>query len=180
MKKASSRGGLFQRRRRGRALLASVRIGRDFARFGQDEGLGGCSRDRGNLTPNPFPWGKGNNRVGWHRCGEPNPLTPFPVKEGGTEKVGTLDAETRNRYRLRCAAGVTPAPSGLISPPLSARNANWMRRRGTGTGFAGAKLSEILPRSERSLAMVRMTEGASVVRFGRDDGSSERGSHWSG
>ena len=34
----------------------------------------------------------------------------------------------------------------------------WMRRLGTGTGFAGAKLSEVLPRSERSLASVRMTE----------------------
>jgi hypothetical protein len=34
----------------------------------------------------------------------------------------------------------------------------WMRRLGTGTGFAGAKLSEVLPRSERSLATVRMTE----------------------
>ena len=33
-----------------------------------------------------------------------------------------------------------------------------MRRLGTSTGFAGAKLSEILPRSERSLATVRMTE----------------------
>src|SRR4029077_5032265 len=35
---------------------------------------------------------------------------------------------------------------------------NWMRRFGTGTGFACAKLSEVLPRSERSLASVRMTE----------------------
>src|SRR3984957_18965068 len=33
-----------------------------------------------------------------------------------------------------------------------------MRRLGTGAGFAGAKLSEVLPRSERSLATVRMTE----------------------
>jgi len=33
-----------------------------------------------------------------------------------------------------------------------------MRRLGTGTGFAFAKLSEVLPRSERSLATVRMTE----------------------
>jgi hypothetical protein len=34
----------------------------------------------------------------------------------------------------------------------------WMRRLGTGTGFACAKLSEVLPRSERSLATVRMTD----------------------
>ena len=33
-----------------------------------------------------------------------------------------------------------------------------MLRLGTGTGFAGAKLSEVLPRSERSLASVRMTD----------------------
>ena len=58
------------------------------------------------------------------------------------------------------SAGVTPAPSGLISPPLSTRKADGMRRLGTGTGFAGAKLSEVLPRSERSLASVTMTEGA--------------------
>ena len=34
----------------------------------------------------------------------------------------------------------------------------WMRRLGTGTGFACAKLSEVVARSERSLASVRMTE----------------------
>jgi hypothetical protein len=41
---------------------------------------------------------------------EPNPLTPFPVKEGGTEKVGSLDAELepvpaslREAVRGRCA-----------------------------------------------------------------------------
>jgi hypothetical protein len=45
-----------------------------------------------------------------------------------------------------------------------------MRRLGTGTGFAGAKLSEVMDRSERSLATVRMTEWASVARFGHDDG----------
>ena len=33
-----------------------------------------------------------------------------------------------------------------------------IRRLGTGTGFAFAKLSEVLPRSERSLAPVRMTD----------------------
>ena len=33
-----------------------------FARFGEDDKE---IRDyAGNLTPNPFPWGKGNNRVG--------------------------------------------------------------------------------------------------------------------
>ena len=46
----------------------------------------------------------------------------------------------------------------------------WMRRLGTGTGFAVAKLSEVLPRSERSLATVRMTDWASAARFGQDDG----------
>ena len=61
------------------------------------------------------------------RGAEPNPLTPFPVKEGGTEKIWGDDR-------------------------------NWMRRLGTGTGFAGAKLSEVVARSERSLASVRMTE----------------------
>jgi len=54
-----------------------------------------------------------------------------------------------------------------------------MRRFGTGTGFAFAKLSEVLPRSERSLATVRMTDFAklsrslhcaSFARFGLDDG----------
>ena len=65
------------------------------------------------------------------RSRQPNPLTPFPVKEGGTENDfksfpggrRKVDPETRNRYRLRCA-----------------------------------KLSEVLPRSERSLATVRMTD----------------------
>ena len=33
-----------------------------------------------------------------------------------------------------------------------------MRRLGTGTGFAYAKLSEVVARSERSLATVRMTD----------------------
>jgi hypothetical protein len=44
-----------------------------------------------------------------------------------------------------------------------------MRRLGTGTGFAFAKLSEVLPRSERSLATVRMTDWASFARFGQDN-----------
>ena len=37
-----------------------------------------------------------------------------------------------------------------------------MWRFGTGTGFADAKLSEVLPRSERSLATVRMTDFAKL------------------
>ena len=45
-----------------------------------------------------------------------------------------------------------------------------MRRFGTGTGFAFAKLSEVLPRSERALASVRMTDWASFARLGQDDG----------
>jgi hypothetical protein len=44
-----------------------------------------------------------------------------------------------------------------------------MRRLGSGTGFAFAKLSEILPLRERSLASVKMTDWASVDRFGQDD-----------
>ena len=41
-----------------------------------------------------------------------------------------------------------------------------MRRLGTGTGFAGAKLSEVVARSERSLAPVRMTDLALVAVLG--------------
>jgi protein-L-isoaspartate O-methyltransferase len=58
---------------------------------------------------------------------------------------------------------VTPALSGLISAPLSPRKADWMRRLGTGTGFAVAKLSEVVDRSERSLAAVRMTVGRALL-----------------
>ena len=67
-----------------------------------------------------------------------------------------------------------------------------MRRLGTGTGFAVAKLSEVLPLRERSLASVRMTEKrfgtgtgfagakhvrgrcgfASFARYGQDDGKA--------
>ena len=43
------------------------------------------------------------------------------------------------------------------------------RRLGTGTGFACAKLSEVLPRSERSLATVRMTDFW-MPRFGTGTG----------
>jgi hypothetical protein len=55
------------------------------------------------------------------------------------------------------------------------------KRLGTGTGFACAKLSEVVARSERSLATVRMTDrralmasvrmigSVSVARFGQDD-----------
>jgi hypothetical protein len=39
----------------------------------------------------------------------------------------------------------------------------WMQRLETGTGFAGAKLSEVLP-SARVARFVRMTEGAEGVR----------------
>ena len=36
-----------------------------FARFGQDDKEKECvGTSAGNLTPNPFPWGKGNNRGG--------------------------------------------------------------------------------------------------------------------
>jgi hypothetical protein len=45
-----------------------------------------------------------------------------------------------------------------------------MRRFGTGTGFAGAKLSEVVARSERSLATVRMTEKDWMRRFGTGTG----------
>jgi hypothetical protein len=46
-----------------------------------------------------------------------------------------------------------------------------MRRLGTGTGFAFAKLSEVLPRSERSLASVRMTQRRSIASpFGNTQG----------
>ena len=42
------------------------------------------ARVRGNLTPNPFPWGKGDNRVwGWHRifgCGDLEPV-PASLRE---------------------------------------------------------------------------------------------------
>ena len=48
-----------------------------------------------------------------------------------------------------------------------------MRRLGTGTGFANAKLSKVLPRSERSLATVRMTD-FSRAPFGQDDGLLSR------
>src|SRR6202795_2128684 len=51
---------------------------------------------------------------------------------------------------------------------------DWMRRLGTGTGFACAKLSEVLPRSERSLATVRMTEKDWMRRFGAGTGFAAR------
>ena len=92
---AGSRGLL--RHGSGQALR-SADSGRDDTKKDDAENFG---ETRGNLTPNPFPWGKGNNRVGWRR---------------------NLDAEIRNRCRLRCA-----------------------------------ELSEVLPRSEPSLATVRMT-----------------------
>jgi len=38
-----------------------------------------------------------------------------------------------------------------------------MQRLGTGTGLACAKLSEVLLRSERSLATVRMTDRAELT-----------------
>ena len=38
-----------------------------------------------------------------------------------------------------------------------------MRRLGTGTGFACAKLSEVVARSERSLASVRMTDWRALL-----------------
>jgi hypothetical protein len=70
---------------------------------------------------------------------------------------GFLDAETWKP--VPASAGVTPALSGLISPPLSARNAQeWMRRFGTGTGFAARSCPRSFHFSERSLASVRMTE----------------------
>ena len=162
------------------------------------------------------------------RGAEPNPLTPFPVKDTLTPGADAVPSPAKKRERVilysgeiegeprkygamtgigcgdlepvpaslarSCPAGVTPAPSGLISPPLSARNAlprserslatvrsrgdpalrclispplsarnaDWMRRFGTGTGFAGAKLSEVVARSERSLATVRMTDFAEL------------------
>jgi hypothetical protein len=45
----------------------------------------------------------------------------------------------------------------------------------TGTGFADAKLSEILP-AARVARFVRMTDKARVARFGRDDRLGSRGS----
>jgi hypothetical protein len=77
---------------------------------------------RGNLTPNPFPWGKGNNRVGGGIvASEPNPLSPFPVKEGGTEKIWGDDR-------------------------------SWMRRLGTGIRFAARSCPRSFHSSElRSL-----------------------------
>ena len=90
----------------------------------------------------PFPGGKGE-----------------PRKYGAMTGVGCGDLEpVPASLREAVRQGVTPAPSGLISPPLSARNADGMQRLGTGTGFACAKLSEVVARSERSLASVRMTE----------------------
>ena len=58
------------------------------------------------------------------RGAEPNPLTPFPVKEGGTEKIW-------------------------------GDNRSWMRRLGTGSGFAGAKpvLNDGEKRRERLVAL---------------------------
>jgi hypothetical protein len=50
---------------------------------------------------------------------------------------------------------------------------NWIRRLGTGAGFAFAKLSEVLPRSERLLTPVRMTDWASAARFGQHDKKKE-------
>ena len=70
-----------------------------------------------------------------------------------------MDAETWNRYRLRCAKlSEVVARSERSLATVRMTEKDWMRRFGTGTGFAGAKLSEVLSRSERSLATVRMTE----------------------
>ena len=69
-----------------------------------------------------------------------------------------MDAEIRNRYRLRCAklSEVLPRSERSLAM-VRMTEKDWVRRFGTGTGFACAKLSEVLPRSERSLATVRMT-----------------------
>ena len=61
-----------------------------------------CDR-AGYLTPNPFPSGKGN-RKGFVGSVRPIPLTPFPMRKGGTEGIGV--------FTLRPGAGVTPAQGG--------------------------------------------------------------------
>jgi hypothetical protein len=80
-----------------------------------------------------------------------------------------LDAETWNRYRLRCAklSEVLPRSERSLATVrmtdfLDATTWNQYRLR-------CAKLSEVVARSERSLATVRMTDQASVARFGQDD-----------
>src|SRR4029077_6560240 len=88
---------------------------------------------------------------------------PFPfgvVRHAGGRNA--VDAETRNRYRLRWREAVRgpSAPRALLASVRMTDWASvarfgqddkkdWMRSFGTGTGFAGAKLSEVLPLRER-------------------------------
>jgi len=61
-----------------------------------------------------------------------------------------VDAATRNRYRLRWREAVRgpSAPRALLAS-VRMTEKDWMRRLGTGTGFAGAKLSEVVALRER-------------------------------
>jgi hypothetical protein len=74
----------------------------------------------------------------------------------------------RRRETVPASAGVTPALSGLISPPLSARNADGFLNGETRNRYRlrCAKLSEVVARSGRSLATVRMTDLALVAVLG--------------
>jgi hypothetical protein len=63
------------------------------------------------------------------RGAEPNPLTPFPVKEGGTEKIWGDDR-------------------------------SWMRKFGTGAGFAPRSCPRSFSLRSQSLPSVRMTDFA--------------------
>src|SRR6266446_1362589 len=79
------------------------------------------------------------------------------------------------------SAPVAVAPFGQddrLSRSLLRSRRQWMRRLGTGTGFAGAKLSEVLPRSERSLATVRMTQEDWMRRLGIGTGFADAKLSW--
>ena len=84
------------------------------------------------------------------RGAEPNPLTPFPVKEGGTEKIWDDDR-------------------------------SWMRRLGTGTGFAARSCprsfhcGRVAPFGQDDRfggRVARFSVTDCVARFGQDDGSA--------
>jgi hypothetical protein len=98
---------------------------------------------RGHLTPNPFPMGP-----------SPQAWTPFPLPPRGRGSFGTQETQ-RGRGTMALAGGIVLVGMTIR---LDAETRNRYRLR-------SAKLSEILPRSERSLATVRMTEKETWNRY---------------
>ena len=115
-------------------------------------------------------WQSGHvRRLGPRRDRLQSSVAPFRPAGGATAQFSR--AVQDDRYS-RSAAEVLRAEcanSAANRQPLDLIGV-WMRRLGTGTGFACAKLSEVLPSSRALLAQVRMTE----KRFGTGTGFAAR------